>query len=257
MPPATAKPSTAAMIGFIGRLWRSSACQWMSGTSDISCMNSSSGLARAHRLQVGAGAEDVAAAGEDRDAQLGIVVEHAPGAVHAGQHAGAERVLRLGAVQRDGQHVAVAFEQAVVAIHRGSCDPCRMSKSSSRGRAHLVPEAVAGERPRGRQPRGVEVPALAAAVPDGLRGRRPPFGVEARHRRRATGSPRAARADRLDELEDVAHLQLRDLDQREVADRTVGTVQHEEVGEVGDRDRQVRERPLLPDVVERNAVATR
>ena len=36
-------------------------------------------LAAAHRLQIGAGAEDVAAAGEDRDAQLGIVVEHAPG----------------------------------------------------------------------------------------------------------------------------------------------------------------------------------
>ena len=30
------------MIGFSGRLWRSSACQWMSGTSDISFMNSSS-----------------------------------------------------------------------------------------------------------------------------------------------------------------------------------------------------------------------
>src|SRR5437016_4755541 len=40
----------------------------------------------------------------------------------------------LGAVQRDGQHVAVAFEQAVVAVHRVSLTRCRRSKSSSRGR---------------------------------------------------------------------------------------------------------------------------
>src|SRR3989441_5355934 len=130
VPPATAKPSTAAMMGFSGRLWRRSACQWMSGTSDMSCMLSSS-VSGAHRLETGAGTEDVAAPGEDRDAQPRIVVEHPPGAIHPGQHAGAERVLRFGAVERDGQYVAVAVEQAVIAIHAGSSVVHRMSKSSA------------------------------------------------------------------------------------------------------------------------------
>src|SRR5207244_5169247 len=66
------------------------------------------------------------------DAQPRIVVEHPPGAIHPGQHAGAERVLRFGAVECDGQYVAVAVEQTVVAIHAGSSVVRRMSKSSAR-----------------------------------------------------------------------------------------------------------------------------
>jgi hypothetical protein len=73
-------------------------------------------LAAAHGLEVGAGAEDVAATREDRDPQLGILVEQSPGAVHPCQHPTAQGVLRLRAVQGDGQYVAFALDQAMLGI---------------------------------------------------------------------------------------------------------------------------------------------
>jgi len=73
-----------------------------------------------HGLEVGSGTEDVAGAGENRHAQVGVLVEHPPAAVHPRQHSAAQGVLRLGAVEGDDQRVAFAFQQTVVEVHGGS-----------------------------------------------------------------------------------------------------------------------------------------
>ena len=73
-------------------------------------------------------------------------------------------------------------------------------------------------------------------------------GFERLRRARASAliSRHSPDAQPVDELHDVAELQLGDLDQREVADRAVRAVEHEEVREVRDRDRQVRVGPRRP-----------
>ena len=126
------------------------------------------------------------------------------------------------------------------------------------GMRHLLAEAVEGPRPRGGDAAVVEVPAAAAGAPDrrlrGLDARR----VEGCGRRLARRDLAAlAAAELLDELEDVGELQLGDLDQREVPDRSVRAVQHEEIREAGDRDREVRGRTLLPHVVEGGEIVER
>jgi hypothetical protein len=55
-------------------------------------------LLAAHRLQVRSRAERAASAGEDRATQICVTIEQTPGLVHAPEHLGRERVLRLGAV---------------------------------------------------------------------------------------------------------------------------------------------------------------
>ncbi len=65
----------------------------------------------------------------------------------------------------------------------------------------------------------------------------------------------AAGADLFQQLQDVAELELRDLDQREIADRPVRPVQHEEIREARDGQRQVGGRVVGPGLVELQAVA--
>src|SRR5205085_7730541 len=56
--------------------------------------------------------------------------------------------------------------------------------------------------------------------------------------------------ERCDQLHDVVELQLGHVDEREVADRAVGPVEHEQVRELGYRDRQVGRGSLGPHRVE-------
>jgi hypothetical protein len=59
-------------------------------------------------------AEGVAVGGEDGAHEVVVLVEPAPRLVHAEQHLGAERVLRLRPVERDDERLAVLFDGAVV-----------------------------------------------------------------------------------------------------------------------------------------------
>ena len=127
MPPAIAGPSTAAISGLVSRKPLSSALITDGSNSPDSKL--SPGWLRAHRLQVGAGAEVAAGAGEDADPDLGVVVHPVPGLAHDREHLAGERVARLGPVHRDDQLVAVLLDEAVrlrrrlvdsVISHRGS-----------------------------------------------------------------------------------------------------------------------------------------
>jgi hypothetical protein len=75
-------------------------------------------LPASHGFEVGASAEDIAAAGQDPDSQLRIFVELAPGAVHPGHHATRKSVLRLRPIQRNGEDVPLALDEAMFGIHR-------------------------------------------------------------------------------------------------------------------------------------------
>ena len=158
----------------------------------------------------------------------------------------------LGAAQGDAHQ---ARAQLLDAAHLDRAERRRFAaKAPRRGHrysnaarvrgVHLGAEAVERPRPHGGDAAVVEVPALAARDPHrvlrGFDSRRP----RAAPSRRAVAliSRHSPDAQPLDELHDVAELQLGDLDQREVADRAVRAVEHEEVREVRDRDREVRAR---------------
>src|SRR4051794_19691957 len=115
------------------------------------------------------------------------------------------------------------------------------------GRGHHRAETVEGPRPGGRDPAVVQVPTGAARDPDGALRRVDAGRLVLLHRaHRGCDLSGAAIPEQRDQLEDVAELTLRHLDEREVADRSVRTVDHEEVREVGHRDRQVGIRPGRP-----------
>src|SRR5690606_21600007 len=59
----------------------------------------------------------------------------------------------------------------------------------------------------------------------------------------------------VDELRDIAELLFGDLDQREIADRAIGSAEQEEIGKVGHGDRQIGLRTVGPDLVEIDAAA--
>jgi hypothetical protein len=77
-------------------------------------------LIAAHGLEVGARTENIPPPGQDRNSEFVVGIEQAPGSVHPQQHAGGERVLGLGSIQRHDQDRPVAFDQAVVDIHEFS-----------------------------------------------------------------------------------------------------------------------------------------
>jgi len=75
------------------------------------------GVAAAHRLEVHAGAERPAGAGEDGAADVVVAVDLLPGVLHADQHRQAQRVLRLRTVHRHDGGRAVALERQVLSRH--------------------------------------------------------------------------------------------------------------------------------------------
>ena len=72
MPPATAKPSTAAITGFDSRSRLGPIGAIESMAADLALLV---GIARCHRLEVGAGAEIAAGAGEHRDRRCFVGIE--------------------------------------------------------------------------------------------------------------------------------------------------------------------------------------
>src|ERR1035437_5887895 len=72
IPPATAKPSTAAITGFDSRRRPGSHRRDRVMTADLTLLV---GIARCHGLEVGAGAEGAAGAGEHRDRRLDVGIE--------------------------------------------------------------------------------------------------------------------------------------------------------------------------------------
>ena len=75
------------------------------------------GVAGRHGLEVGAGAEVSARAGDDRDPDLRVLVDLHPGVVHPHEHLAGQRVAGLRAVEGDGGDVAVALEEQVGVAH--------------------------------------------------------------------------------------------------------------------------------------------
>ena len=127
---------------------------------------------------------------------------------------------------------------------RGSAQLVRLEPR----RRHLLAEAVEGPRPAIGMPRSSRYQLRQPVTQTVVLRRLDARGLEARRsppRSALTSRQRPARSSSMS-CSDVADLQLGDLDQREVADRTVRAVQHEEVREAGDRDRQVGDRPLRP-----------
>src|SRR5207248_9615809 len=98
------------------------------------------------------------------------------------------------------------------------------------GRLHRLAEADERPGPHRREPAVVEVPAAATGDPHRALRRHLARSLEL-HQRLAGRAhlPALARPDALDELHDVAGLELGNLDEREVPDGPVRAVQHEQV----------------------------
>src|SRR5579864_7713441 len=142
--------------------------------------------------------------------------------------------------------------------HPGGCQQARLDRRSAfelerlplRG-CHLCSESLERPGPDGRDAAVVQIPAPTSRGPDGSLGRFDPRLFEIFH-----GDPggtdllTVARSDAIDQAHDVAQLELGYLHQRKVADRPVGSVQHEEVGVPGNRDREVCLGALSPIVGE-------
>ena len=181
-PPASAQPLTAATIGFAIRCMpRVKPLRPSSTISRISCRGRALDDRRDVGLQVGAGAERVAGAGEDRDVDRVVVGEVGPGLDHQPVDVGVDRVAGLGAVDRHpGDPVALLVQHLA---HLGL-----LSSSVVDGADH-------------RQVVGL--PDDLAAAPLGLlgggRGQVEALGQRARpgarrHRRRRRRSPASATA---------------------------------------------------------------
>ena len=75
------------------------------------------GVTSRHGLEVSAGAEVSAGSGDDRGADLRVLVDLHPGVVHPHEHLPGQRVAGLRTVERHGRDVAVALEDDVGVAH--------------------------------------------------------------------------------------------------------------------------------------------
>ena len=110
MPPAIAGPSTAAISGLVSRKPLSSPLM-TDGSNPALKLSSGEPLGR--RLEVHAGAEVAAGAGEDADPDRVVAVDPVPGLLHDRHHLAGEGVAGLGPVHRDDELVAVLLDEAV------------------------------------------------------------------------------------------------------------------------------------------------
>ena len=132
MPPATAKPSTAAITGFDSR----------SRLGPIGAIESWPpisrflfGIARCHRLEVGAGAEIAAGAGEHRDRGLGIGIEGAKRVEQLARGRAIDGVAAMRTIDGDDGHGPIAFDKDGIGFGHVLCSPAVMFWSSFRGDA--------------------------------------------------------------------------------------------------------------------------
>ncbi len=102
VPPASAGPSTAAMMGFVRVA--------LHEAREAAALGHHAARIDAHLLQVGAGAEDVAlagpGAGEDPDPRLVVGLELVDGLLEALRDRGVDGVARVGTVDGDDGDVA-------------------------------------------------------------------------------------------------------------------------------------------------------
>ncbi len=108
--------------------------------------NSSCGrLAREHRphqpVEVGAGREVAAGAGEDGHPHVGVAVDHVPGVAQPAEHLGVEGVALVGAVQGDGDDVAVALDEHCGFAHVRSFRTDGFARRSGRPHPSQCPDA--------------------------------------------------------------------------------------------------------------------
>ena len=107
-PPATAKPSIAAISGFAARLLDDAReapapCPWT--------------LARRERLQIHAGAEALALAGDHADAEPLVAVELVERGGHRLCHRQVDGVARVGAVQGDQEDAVPSLGEQWLIVH--------------------------------------------------------------------------------------------------------------------------------------------
>ena len=107
-PPATAKPSIAAISGFAAGFWT------MPGESAVPRPWT---LARRERLQVHAGAEALALAGDHADAEPVVRVELIERGRHRLGHRQVDGVSGVGAVQGDQQDAVPSLGEQWLLVH--------------------------------------------------------------------------------------------------------------------------------------------
>ena len=135
MPPAIAGPSTAAMSGLVSRRPLSSGS--MTDEVERAGPERVARVRGRHGLQVRAGAERAAGAGQDARPDARIVVDLVPGLLHDRHHRPAQRVARVRPVHRDDQHVAPQLDQGVRLLAcRGWTAALTWGAGISRSRGH-------------------------------------------------------------------------------------------------------------------------
>ena len=138
VPPATAGPSTAAINGLSSRKPLSSGLMTPSEmpltVSSGLCGERVAWMKVGHRLEVGAGAEATARAGQDRDADVGVALTSSHAADSPSIIDGDERVAALWSVHRDDEDVAVAFDEQMLV--RWSCR--RRARLTRRAVEHIL-----------------------------------------------------------------------------------------------------------------------
>ena len=87
------------------------------------------GIARRHRLEVGAGAEIAAGAGEHRDRRLGVGVEGQEGIEQFSRGGAVDGVAAMRPIDGDDGHRSVAFDEHCVGLGHAAL-PCALFRSS-------------------------------------------------------------------------------------------------------------------------------
>ena len=101
------------------------------------------------------------------------------------------------------------------------------------GLRHFFKKPLSIPGPCRRHPLCIEVPALAARSENRLPRRRDPLFLKLLQSRLTdTDLATPSRLEQFDELGDVMPLMLGDFNQRKISDRTIGTIQHKEIGKL-------------------------
>ena len=101
-------------------------------------------LALDEGLQVHAGAEALAGAGEDRHLQVVVGVEAVERGGDAGGQRGVDRVARVGTVERDQEHAAVGLGENCLLCHAGRQPTARRRPRGPRAASRPRRRARAG-----------------------------------------------------------------------------------------------------------------
>ncbi len=140
----------------------------------------------ADRLEVGAGAEGAAGAGQDGDARVRVGVEGEEGVVQRLRVLGVDRVAHLRPVDRDDRDRATTLDgdRHQPILHHGALDDRRQVEAGRQGAERTAPVAVEPASRRTRRPRRRARGGAAANPGRPARSARRSGGPGARCRRR-------------------------------------------------------------------------